>query len=283
MTRQKARSESPPIPAPAKTPRRLARARKNGRYLQWGRIILAPVTIFAFLLLWEGLVQWRHYPVFILPRPIDVWNKFILVLADASLWRHASITLLEIGLGLLLGLSSALILGYLLAKSTTLERLLSPYIVAFQAFPIIAIAPLLVIWISDSLSRTILICALTLFVPVLVSTIVGLRSVEPELAALMRSLRATRWEVFSKLEVPSALPVFFGGLKIGVTLAVIGAVIGEFVGADQGLGFLINLARGLLDTPLLFVALFTLVVIALGLYGLVSLAERRLLAWKNVR
>jgi NitT/TauT family transport system permease protein len=98
----------------------------------------------------------------------------------------------------------------------------------------------------------------------------------------MRSLRATRWQTFTKLEVPFALPVFLGALKIGATLAVIGAVIGEFVGSDRGLGFLINLAQGLLDTPLLFVALFTLVLIALGLYGLISLLEYHLLAWKRV-
>jgi NitT/TauT family transport system permease protein len=158
----------------------------------------------------------------------------------------------------------------------------SPYIVALQSFPVVALAPLLVIWIQQPLARTIIIAALVLFFPVLVNTIVGLRSVEPELVAVMRSLRATRWQTFTKLEVPFALPVFLGALKIGATLAVIGAVIGEFVGSDRGLGFLINLAQGLLDTPLLFVALFTLVLIALGLYGLISLLEYHLLAWKRV-
>ncbi len=259
----------------------LARAWRNGARLRWARILLAPVTVIAFLLLWEGLVRWRDYPPFILPRPIDVWNKFLLMLGDGSLWQHAGATFIEIVAGLILGLSVATVLGYILAKSSTLNQLLSPYIVALQAFPIIAVAPLLVIWIGDSLIRTILICALTLFFPALVNTIVGLRSVEPELLAMMRSLRATRWQIFIKLETPSALPVLFGGLKVGATLAVIGAVIGEFVGADRGLGFLINLSRGLLDTPMLFVALFTLVGIALGLYTFVSLLEHHFLAWKR--
>ena len=259
----------------------LARAWRNGARLRWARILLAPVTVIAFLLLWEGLVRWRDYPPFILPRPIDVWNKFLLMMSDGSLWQHAGATFIEIVAGLILGLSVATVLGYILAKSSTLNQLLSPYIVALQAFPIIAVAPLLVIWIGDSLIRTILICALTLFFPALVNTIVGLRSVEPELLAMMRSLRATRWQIFIKLETPSALPVLFGGLKVGATLAVIGAVIGEFVGADRGLGFLINLSRGLLDTPMLFVALFTLVGIALGLYTFVSLLEHHFLAWKR--
>lgn len=261
----------------------LTRLRANGRRLQLGRTLVALATIVLFLLLWEGVVRWRGYPTFILPRPIEVWNKLQLMLSDGSLYRHTSITLAEILLGLALGLTAAVILGYFLAKSATLERLLSPYIVALQAFPIIAIAPLLVIWVQDGTSRTVLICALTLFFPALVNTIVGIRSVEPELGALMRSLRATRWQVFAKLEAPAAMPVLLGGLKVGATLAVIGAVIGEFVGADRGLGFLINLARGLLDTPMLFVAMFTLVAIALGLYSLISLVEHRLLAWKQLK
>lgn len=261
----------------------LARLRANGRRLQLGRILLALATITLFIVLWEGLVRWRDYPTFILPRPLDVLGKLQVMLGDGSLWRHTSITLAEILLGLALGLSVAMVLGYFLAKSVALERLLSPYIVALQSFPIIAIAPLLVIWVKDGGTRTVLICALTLFFPALVNTIVGLRSVEPELQALMRSLRATRWQVFSKLEVPAAMPVLLGGLKVGATLAVIGAVIGEFVGADRGLGFLINLARGILDTPMLFVAMFTLVAIALGLYTFISMIEHRLLAWKRVK
>ncbi|HEY52132.1 MAG TPA: ABC transporter permease [Caldilineae bacterium] len=246
-----------------------------------GRILLAVVMMILFLLAWEGLVRWQDYPTFILPRPADVWAKFLVMAADGSLWRHAAATVAEILGGLTLGLSVALVLGYFLAKSPTLDRLLSPYIVALQSFPVIALAPLLVIWIANGEARTILVAALTLFFPALVNTIVGLRSVEPELLALMRSLQASAWQIFTKLEIPSALPMIFGGLKVGVTLAVIGAVIGEFVGANRGLGFLINLSRGLLDTPLLFVALFTLVIIALGLYGLVSLLEYHFLAWKR--
>jgi len=261
--------------------RMLARLLRNGGRQHLARILLAPFLVALFLLGWEMLVRWRDYPPFILPAPGVVWAKFQIVLADGTLWRHTSVTAFEILAGLGLGLGVATVLGYLLAKSPTLDRLLSPYIVALQSFPIVAVAPLLVIWIQASLLRTVLICALTLFFPALVNTIVGLRSVEPELLAVMRSLRASRWQIFRKLETPAALPVIFGGLKVGAILSVIGAVIGEFIGANRGLGFLINLARGLLDTPLLFVALFTLVTMALGLYGLVSLLEYHFLAWKR--
>ncbi len=253
----------------------------NPRSLRLIRILLGFVSVLLFIFLWDALVRWQDYPAFILPPPKAVWGKLLITLADGTLWRHASITLAEILGGLLLGVTVATLLGYLLAKSPLLDQLLSPYIVALQAFPVVALAPLLVIWIQQPLARTILIAALVLFFPVLVNTIVGLRSVEPELVAVMRSLQATRWQIFIKLEIPFALPVFLGALKIGATLAVIGAVIGEFVGSNRGLGFLINLAQGLLDTPLLFVALFTLALIALGLYGLISLLEYRLLAWKR--
>lgn len=246
-------------------------------------IWLAPVVLGLALLFWHGLVQWRDYPAFILPSPQVVGRKLVATIADGTLWYHTQFTLLEILGGLVLGLGAATVLGYLLAKSHSLERILSPYLVASQAVPIIALAPLLVIWIkSPSLSK-VMICALTIFFPTLINTIVGIRSVEPDLMTLMHSLRATRWQILTKLEIPAALPVLLGGMKIGVTLAVIGAVVAEFVGADRGLGFLINLSRGILDTPLLFVALASLVIIAVTLYGLVSLLEHRLLAWQRIQ
>jgi NitT/TauT family transport system permease protein len=180
-----------------------------------------------------------------------------------------------------IGVSVATALGYLLARSRTVERFLSPYIVASQSVPVVAIAPLLVIWFGPGLLSKVLITSLIVFFPVLVNTIVGLRSVPEDLHDLMRSLQATRWQTFSYLETPAALPVFLGGLRIGATLAVIGAVVGEFVGADRGLGFLINVGRGQYDTALVFVAVFTLVVMALALYGSVVLLESRLLSWQE--
>ena len=252
----------------------------------WRRLrlehLLAPLALLVFLLGWHWLVIWQGYPPYILPAPEQVWARFLALMADGTLVLHTGVTLAEVFGGLALGLAVALTCGYGLAKSPTLERVLSPYIVASQAVPIVALAPLLVIWFGFGGLSKVLVCALTVFFPALVNTIIGIRSVEPDLRSLMRSLQATRWQTFRDLEVPAALPVLFGGLKVSVTLAVIGAVVGEFVGADRGLGFLINLARGLLDTPMLFVALVTLVLIALALYAAVTLAEYFVLAWKRV-
>ena len=193
--------------------------------------------------------------------------------------RNAAVTLQEVLVGLALGVSAATILGYALAKSKTIERILSPYIIASQSVPIVAIAPLLVIWFGPGLFSKILICALIVLFPVLVNTIVGLRSVPEELQDLMRALQATRWQTIRYLEIPAALPVFFGGLRVGATLSVIGAVVGEFVGSDRGLGFLINVGRGQYDTALVFVSIFSLVFLAMTLYGVVLVIEARLLSW----
>ncbi|NMC53031.1 MAG: ABC transporter permease [Chloroflexi bacterium] len=248
-----------------------------GKHSPW--VIL--LSIGMFIGVWQLITTWRDYPAFILPGPRLVAERFARALADGSLLRHSGITLLEVLLGLLAGSVSATALGYLLAKSRLLERLLSPYLVASQAIPIVAIAPLLVIWFGPGMASKVLICALIVFFPVLVNTIVGLRAVPDNLRDLMRSMRATRRQVLRYLEIPAALPIFLGGLRIGATLSVIGAVVGEFVGSDRGLGFLINVGRGQYDTALVFVAIFTLVAMALALYGLVVSLERRLLAWRN--
>lgn len=239
-----------------------------------------PASGLLALIGWEALVRWTGLPPYILPSPTRVAQRFWLALTDGSLLRHSSVTLIEVLLGLLAGVSLATLFGYLIGKSPLLERLLSPYLVASQAIPIVAIAPLLVIWLPPGIYAKVLICALIVFFPVLVNTVVGVRAVPENLRDLMRSMRATSLQTLKYLEIPAALPVFLGGLRIGATLSVIGAVVGEFVGADRGLGFLINVGRGQFDTALVFVGVFTLVAMALGLYGLVLLLEKRLLKWQ---
>ncbi len=244
-------------------------------------LLTIPVVLAVFILVWELVIWLGDYPKFILPSPRDVGATFMRTLADGTVWHHAQASLFAVFAGLGLGLTTALVLGYLLAKSRLLERVLSPYIVASQSVPVVAIAPLLIIWFGSGYLSKVLICALIVFFPALVSTVVGLRSVDEDLKDLMRSLKASRWQFFTLLEVPAALPVLLGGLKVSVTLSVVGAVVGEFVGADRGLGFLINQARGLFNTPLVFVAILSLVIIAVSLYGSVALLEKRLLHWRK--
>lgn len=248
--------------------------------LAWPRLLPA-LTLVVFLLGWEAVVRLGAYPAFILPSPANVAQKLVAVTLDGSLWRHMGITLVEVLGGLAIGVSLAVVLGYTVAKSVAIERALSPYLVASQAIPIVAIAPLLVIWFGPGLLSKILVSALIVFFPILVNTIAGVRSVSPDLRDLMRSLQATPWQVFAKLEVPAAMPVLLAGLKVGATLSVIGAVVGEFAGSDAGLGFMINLADGQYDTARVFVGVLALIVLALSLYGTVGLVEKRALRWRE--
>jgi len=260
----------------------LKRKIKQSRFISQGHWVV-PISILAGVAIWQAITVWAGFPAFILPAPVLVWLRFMRALSDGSLLRNSWTTLQEVLLGLLLGSSLATVLGYLLAKSRLADRLLAPYLVASQAIPTVAIAPLLVIWFGPGMLSKVLICALIVFFPILVNIMVGLRAVPEDLKDLMRSLQATRWQTLQFLEVPAALPVFLGGLRIGATLAVIGAVIGEFIGSDRGLGFIINVARGQYDTALVFVTIFTLVLMALALYGVVLLLESRLLAWQPWR
>jgi NitT/TauT family transport system permease protein len=150
-------------------------------------------------------------------------------------------------------------------------------VLAFQSTPVVAYAPLLVIWFGSGSTSKIIICALMVFLPMLMNTLVGVRTVPVEKREIMHLYAASRWQVFIKLEVPSALPILLGGLKVSATLAVIGSVVGEFIGANAGLGFLINLSRSQYNTPMVFVCVLFLALIARAMYGFVSLLEARLL------
>lgn len=245
------------------------------------RILPAIFSIFFGLLCWQLTVQVTGLPHFILPSPMDVWSRLLRALNDGSLLYHTHITLLEIVLGLLLGILFATVVGYALAKSRALEKVLAPYLVASQAIPIIAIAPLLVIWLGSGILSKVIICALIVFFPVLVNTIVGIRAVPTALYDMMHSLRATRWQILFKLELPASLPVLLGGLRIGATLSVIGAIVGELVDANQGLGFLLKVGDFQYDTSMVFVAVFMLIALALSLYGVVTMLEKKFLRWQK--
>jgi len=249
---------------------------------QWLRRIMPLITLFVLVGGWQLVFMSGIYPEFIIPSPGQVWTEFVESVQDGTLLMHSWVTLQEMLYGLTIGLSIAALLGYLIAHNELLEDLLSPIIVAFQATPVVAYAPLLIIWFRDGITGKVITTAIIVFFPMLMNVIVGIRSVPKNLHDLMRVVKASRWEIFTKLEVPSALPVILTGLKTSVTLAVIGAVVGEFVNANAGLGYLVNIARGSqFNTPLVFVAVLTMTALALSLYLLVSLLEHWLLKWQR--
>ncbi len=258
--------------------------------LQLSGVPVRRIAPFATLLLalgvWQFVTTFRLVSPFIIPAPAEVAARFYEIAlsgksGQGKFWFHVWTTLQEILVGLALGVSIGFVLGYWIAKIPWLEDLLSPIIVAFQATPLVAYAPLLVIWFGTGMTSKVVVVTLIVFFPMLMNTIVGIRSVPSNLHDLLRALLATPWQTFTKLEIPAAVPALVGGFKLSATLAVIGAVVGEFVNADAGLGFLINDARYRYDTPLVIVAVLTLTILALVLYHVVTVIERRLLAWQT--
>jgi NitT/TauT family transport system permease protein len=231
----------------------------------------------VFVAVWKVVVIVSGLPPFILPAPEAVGARFVEAWADGTIAPHAWTTVVEVVLGFAVGAGFGVAVGYALARSVLVERLLSPYLVAAQAVPILALAPLLALWFGPGLLAKVVICGLIVFFPVAIATMVGIRSVDRGLLELGRSLRATRRQVLTTLEIPAALPAILGGLRVGVTLAVVGAIVGEWAGADKGLGLLVNLARGsLFDIPLLFATLATIALLGIACYVVVVLVERRL-------
>ncbi|MEF3274080.1 MAG: ABC transporter permease [Chloroflexus sp.] len=239
-----------------------------------------PVTLLALLACWQLLVNVSGYPAFILPSPLLVAHRFGQALSSGLLWQHTAATLSAALGGFGLALVVALTLGYTLAHLRWLEQALAPVLAASQAIPVVAVAPLIILWFGTGLSAKILVAALITFLPILISTIVAIRSIPRELIEMAHISGASRWQLLRYVEAPLALPVLFSGIRTGLALATTGAVVGEFVAGRVGLGALINIARGLFDTPLIFVALITLALITLTLYVLAVALERLLVRWE---
>ena len=242
-----------------------------------GLVLPIVASLVVFLVVWQLVVFLTGYPSFILPGPYTVVERFLRAWSDGTMWPHTWTTLVEVLLGFALGATIALVTGIGLARSRLAERLLSPYLVAAQATPVLALAPLIALWFGTGLLSKLVICTLIVFFPVAVATMVGIRSVDPRLLEMAKSFRATGWQTISRVEVPAALPAILGGLRVGITLAVIGAIVAEWAGGETGLGVLINIARGsLYDIPLMFATLLTLALLGVSLYLVMVLVERRL-------
>lgn len=231
--------------------------------------LLGVVAIFA---LWHWVSL--SYPPFILPSPILVIERFVDRLQDGTWFYHTAATLNEAVAGLVCGAALALLLGYATAKSEWLDRLLSPIVVASQGIPFIAVAPLIFIWFGNGIEAKILLCTLVVFFPILINVAVGIRNVPPALHDLFRIYRASRWQTLTKLELPAALPTLIGGLRVGGTLSMIGAIAAEFTSASRGLGFMIQQGNNLYDTALVFVGVLTVIGLALTLYTLIGWAGK---------
>jgi ABC-type nitrate/sulfonate/bicarbonate transport system permease component len=229
------------------------------------------------ILAWELAPRLLAVPDYLLPPPSAVAAE--LIARFALLARHAGVTLGEVGVGLAAAVGGGTVLAVGMASMPFLQRGLYPLLAFLQAVPKVTVAPLFLIWLGYGLGSKVLMVFLIAFFPIVVNLTTGLLLVDADLLRLMRSYRATGWQVFRTVRVPNALPFFLAGLKIAVALAVVGAVVAEFVGADRGLGYLILLANAELRTPLLFACLVWLGAIGVGLFALVHWLERWLSPW----
>ncbi len=244
--------------------------------LGWRSRIAPPVAVAVIvLLIWQALTASGAVSTFLLPTPAEVARSFWSNLTNGLLVRYAVPTIEESLLGFALATVVAVPLGYVVARSRLLSHALEPYLAASQALPAVALAPLLALWLPYGLPPVIALCALIVFFPTLVNTTLGLRTLDRDVLDAGRVDGANAWALLRSIELPLALPSILAGMRTSLTLAVTGAVVGEFVVGDQGLGGLLNIARGEFDTALVFAVLLTLALIAAVLYTLARLAERR--------
>jgi len=240
--------------------------------------ILEPVVFFAFLLLlWEILVEIIKVPDFILPPPRDLWTSFLERLP--VLGTHSLITFTEAFGGFALSLFLGVIFAIAVVYSPHLQNTIYPLIVILYAMPKSAFAPLMVIWVGYGLLSKIAIAFLVAFFPIVVNTVVGLKEVEPELLELARINRGSEYDVFKKIRLPNSLPYMFAGIKVAIVLSVTGAIVAEFVAANEGLGYLVLQANYSLDTAFALVILLILALLSLGLFGLIEILQRKLAPW----
>ena len=246
------------------------------------RILISIALVLGIIAVWYLFLLLSDLPEFILPAPHDVVSRLVGEFTTGRLFYHIGVTLFEFLSGLALGALSAILFGYMIAHSKKVEIVLSPILTASQAIPMVAVAPLFVLWFGPGLFSKILVCAIIVFFPILVNTIYGLKNIPADLKLLFNTLHASKIDTIRLLEIPASLPAFLSGLKVGATLSVTGAIVGEFIGADKGLGYLINVARGQYDTAYVFGIVLLLILLALALYRGVEFLEKKVTRKSNL-
>jgi len=260
-----------PAMAPRATPYTGRLRRLTGH---WGP---AALIVLGLLGIWESYVRLWAVPKWLLPAPSVI--AMTLIGSRALLLDHTLVTLLEVVVGFGLSLLCGVLLACGIATSQTLERALYPFVIASQMVPIIVIAPLLLIWVGYGLTPKIIVVALTAFFPIVVNMADGLKSADPDAVNLLRTMGASRWQIFVKVQVPTSLPFLFSGLRVAMAVSVIGAVIGEWVGSSQGLGYLMIRSKPQFLTERVFAAIVMLSVMGVALFVLVGIIEQHVIPW----
>ncbi len=243
--------------------------------------IKTPAVVLALLILWELCVRIFKIKEYILPSPIVVLQHLFLKQPDANYnWLiHIRITLTELGISFAITSALGILIAIVLAWSSTLKKIFMPVFVFLNSLPIVAIAPLLVLWFGYGLKTNILIAFLVSFFPIVINTTVGLTEIDEDLLDFVKYLNGTKLQIFLKLRIPNSLPYIFAGLKISSTMCVVGAIVGEFIASDKGLGFIIIASQYTMDSPPIFASLILVSVFGVALFGIVAALERMCMPW----
>jgi NitT/TauT family transport system permease protein len=252
---------------------------RENKFLTWiENYSYSIAAIILLIVIWELGVKFFDIKEYLLPAPSVVWKK--IVKNFPLLLEYSRVTAWEILAGYLLSIVIGIPMGLMIFYSRFLERIIYPLLVASQTIPKIALAPLLIIWFGWGIWPKIVVSFLIAFFPIVVDTVVGLKQTEPEMIYLVRSMGANRAQIFFKISLPNALPNIFGALKVASTLAVVGAVVGEFVASDSGLGYLLVVSQGYLDTASMFAGIVFLSLLGIIFFFIIEVIERIALPWK---
>lgn len=242
-------------------------------------ILIPVISVALFLVLWDRAIVWFDVPKYLIPRPFDVADALWTGYVGGRYWPHLFTTLREMWIGYAVGCSMALLVGALVAEFKTVERILFPFVIALQSMPKVALAPLLIVWFGFGIESKIVLVALICFFPVFVNSVTGFKSANADHIRLYRVFNASRLSIFLNVKVPSAAPLIFAGLQIAVVLALIGAVVGEFVSARSGLGFLIQSSTLNFDVATMFAAIISLSLVGVISATIIRALQRRFVFW----
>jgi len=228
-------------------------------------------TVIGFLVVWQLAVMLFHVPTWLLPAPSAIWIEFTK--QAHLLGKHVYATAVGAIGGLAIGSVAGLILAILMAHSAILERILMPLLVIDQSIPKMALAPIFVIWFGTGTLTRIVIAMVISFFPMVINSLRGMTTVDRRVNDLMRTISASRWDILTKIQLPNAIPYIFSGLNVAVPLSIIGAVVAEFMQSDSGLGYVVLIAVGNVNTPMVFVAVLLMALLSLSLFALLSCVE----------
>ncbi|WP_066942633.1 ABC transporter permease [Microtetraspora fusca] len=249
---------------------------RSMRLLPW---ITTPLLLIAFFVAWDVFVRAFEVNELVLPRPGAVFESLGEVVRNPATWDHARVTVLETTSGFLAALVFGVVAGVVLGKVPWIERSLRPMIVASQVVPKVALIPLFVIWFGFGITSKVIMAAMLAFFPIMLNVQLGVRSVEAGQREVMRSLNAGRWQTFVHLELRSTMPYVLAGMEVGIVFAIIGTIVGEYLGGSEGLGYLVVVTLNALDAPQLFAVIILLSVIGLAMYFVVNTLKRVLIPW----